>query len=153
MYGLFHFFNRAYRGHVMPHQLEGFKLMERARASHRRLLWGMIVAIALTGPIAFWAYLSDGYRYSGAIGYAWRPFNKLQSWLYHPLSPDYGAMGGLNLRHDYNAISDGDADAFYLVGFSSGGIRSLQQLVNECVLGFDFCELVAKTNFVKIGRC
>ena len=95
MYGLFHFFNRAYRGHVMPHQLEGFKLMERARASHRRLLWGMIVAIALTGPFAFWAYLSDGYRYSGAIGYAWRPFNQLQSWLYHPLSPDYGAMGGL----------------------------------------------------------
>ncbi|MCZ6678582.1 MAG: hypothetical protein O7E52_15205 [Candidatus Poribacteria bacterium] len=95
MYGLFHFFNRAYRGHVMPHQLEGFKLMERARASHRRLLWGMIVAIAMTGPVAFWAYLSDGYRYAGAIGYAWRPFNLLQSWLYYPSSPDYGAIGGL----------------------------------------------------------
>ena len=53
MYGFFHFFNRAYRGHVMPHQLEGFKLIERARASHRRLLWGMVVAIALTDPLRF----------------------------------------------------------------------------------------------------
>ncbi|MBI1928898.1 hypothetical protein HYR99_32215 [Candidatus Poribacteria bacterium] len=95
MYGFFHFFNRAYRGHVMPHQLEGFKLAERARASNRRMLWGMILAIALTGPAAFWAYLADGYRYSGAIGYAWRPFNLLQSWLYYPSSPDYGAIGGL----------------------------------------------------------
>ncbi|MFB3040825.1 MAG: DUF6785 family protein, partial [Candidatus Poribacteria bacterium] len=43
MYGFFHFFNRAYRGHVMPHQLEGFKLAERTRTNHRRMLWGMIL--------------------------------------------------------------------------------------------------------------
>jgi hypothetical protein len=95
MYGFLFFFNRAYRGHPMPHQLEGFKLAERAKASHRRMLWGMVLAIAITGPVAFWAYLDDGYRYSAAIGYAWRPFNLLQSWLYYPTSPDYGAIGGL----------------------------------------------------------
>jgi len=95
MYGFFHFFNRAYRGHVMPHQLEGFKLAERTRTNHRRMLWGMILAIAVTGPVAFWAYLDDGYRYGAAIGYSWRPFNLLQSWLYYPSSPDFGAIGGL----------------------------------------------------------
>ena len=115
--------------------------MERSRASHRRLLWGMIVAIALTGPVAFWAYLSDGYRYSGAIGYAWRPFNKLQSWLYHPLSPDYGAMGGLIFGMVTTLFLMVMRMRLYLVGVPSGGICGLQQLVDERILGFNFREL------------
>ena len=36
--------------------------------------------------------------------------------------------------------SDGDADAALLVALSSRRIRYLQQLVDECVLVFDFSE-------------
>lgn len=92
MFCLLWFFNRAYRGHVMPHQLEGFKLAESARANSKKLLWAMILTIVFTVPISFWAYLDDGYRYGGAIGYAWESFNRLQTWLYFPTSPNYPAI-------------------------------------------------------------
>src|SRR5205807_4038349 len=34
-------FNRAYRGHPMPHQLEGFKLAEQSRGNYTRWFWVM----------------------------------------------------------------------------------------------------------------
>jgi len=34
----YHFFNRAYRGHEMPHQLEGLKLSQESHLPPRKLL-------------------------------------------------------------------------------------------------------------------
>ena len=58
--------------------------------------------------------------------------------------------GWIDLRYGHNVVSDGDADAFYLVGVPSSGICGLQQLVDECVLGFDFCELAVEINSAKV---
>ena len=89
------FFNRAYRGHPMPHQLEGFKLAERAGASNKKMLIGMLLAIFLATPISLWAYLHSGYKIGGPYGYASQPFDRLQGWLYNATPPDYPATIGI----------------------------------------------------------
>lgn len=43
-------------------------------------------------------------------------------------------------RFHYHGFPDDHADATFLVALSPGGVRYLQQLVNECVLVFDFGE-------------
>ncbi|HEX28999.1 TPA: hypothetical protein ENG04_02830, partial [Candidatus Poribacteria bacterium] len=53
----FHFFNRAYRGHPMPHQLEGFKLAERSGMNVRRLFLAIIIAGTLGFFASAWGYL------------------------------------------------------------------------------------------------
>ena len=85
------FFNRAYRGHPMPHQLEGFKLAERSGADNKKMLAGILIAIILATPVSFWAYLHAGYRQGGPYGYGWQPFDRLQGWLYNPTQPDFAA--------------------------------------------------------------
>jgi uncharacterized protein DUF6785/uncharacterized protein DUF6784 len=63
-------FNRAYRAHAMPVQLEGFKIAQQSRLSMRPLFVAMLLA-GLLGPLcAFWAILHLSYAYgaAGAIG-------------------------------------------------------------------------------------
>ena len=87
----FRFFNRAYRGHPMPHQLEAFKLAERTKMNNKRLLWGLIIAAALGSLTSAWAYLDSAYRYGGKTGYAWGAFSRLENWLTNPSSANYPA--------------------------------------------------------------
>lgn len=82
------FFNRAYRGHPMPHQLEGFKLAERSNASYKKMMIAILLATLVSAPVSIWAYLHAGYRQGGPSGYGWQPFDRLQSWLYSPTQPD-----------------------------------------------------------------
>jgi len=82
------FFNRAYRGHPMPHQLEGFKLAERSGADNRKFMIAMLLSILVATPISIWAYLHAGYKQGGPYGYGWQPFDRLQGWLYNPTQPD-----------------------------------------------------------------
>lgn len=91
MFAYFFFFNRAYRGHPMPHQLEGFKLAERTKINNRRLLIAMVIAIIVGIIASFWAYLHMSYIDGAGTWFAWRPFNRTQSWLSNPRSPDYPA--------------------------------------------------------------
>lgn len=57
MLGFFHWFNRAYRSHPMPHGLEGFRIAERMDMDNRRCLLAMTVAIVAGMLSAFWALL------------------------------------------------------------------------------------------------
>ena len=91
------FFNRAYRGHPMPHQLEGFKLAERSGASNKKMLIAILLAGIVATPISFWAYLHAGYKIGGPFGYSSRPFTALQGWMYNPTSPDYAAAGAMGV--------------------------------------------------------
>lgn len=88
MFAYYFFFNRAYRGHPMPHMLEGFKLAERTGIDNRKLVVAMILAMALGIIATFWAYLHISYIEGARTWFAWRPFNRLQSWLITPRSPD-----------------------------------------------------------------
>jgi len=91
----FHFFNRAYRGHPMPHQLEGFKLAERSGMNVRRLFLAIIIAGTLGFFASAWGYLDAAYRYGGKTGYAWRAFSRLESWLTAPRPADIPATAAI----------------------------------------------------------
>jgi len=91
IFSYFWFFNRSYTCHPMPHQLEGFKLAERSGMGSRRLLFAMMIAVALGIPVAFWAYLHMFYIEGAASGLGWHALgsgrytfgHNLQQWLTH----------------------------------------------------------------------
>jgi hypothetical protein len=82
----FWFLTRAHYSDVMPHQLEGFKLADRAKGYNRRFLVAMLVATIFGTLVAFWAILDSTYRHSGAaMSWAGREsFSRLALWLSHP---------------------------------------------------------------------
>jgi uncharacterized protein DUF6785/uncharacterized protein DUF6784 len=85
---MFFWFNRAYRGHPMPHQLEGFKLAEQSGGDYRKWFWWMF-AVGLLGAVAgFWAMLHLNYEY-GALSKSRGTFGneayaRLAGWLSNP---------------------------------------------------------------------
>ncbi len=87
-----YFLNRAHRSHVMPHQLEGFKLAEAASTPISRLAVLMLVASALGALASFWSFLSIGYREGGFYGFGYECFNRLERWMNYPNAPDIPAL-------------------------------------------------------------
>lgn len=88
----FWFLTRAHYSDAMPHQLEGFKLADRARMGQRGLLIAMIVATIFGTIVAFWAILDASYRF----GSAWsgnEPFRRLSGWLTYSKSTDFAGLG------------------------------------------------------------
>ncbi len=89
-------FNRAYRAHPMPHQIEGFKIAERMGGNARLYMWAMLLASFIGSLSAFWALLSTFYKYGAAsaklppwvLGFGWESYNRLSSWLQMPRERD-----------------------------------------------------------------
>jgi hypothetical protein len=87
---LLFWFNRAYRAHPMPFQLEGMKMAERTSMSYKRL-FGAIMIAAVAGTIAsFWTELHICYQVGAAskvapptvpLIFGGEPFNRLDGWL------------------------------------------------------------------------
>jgi hypothetical protein len=99
VFSLFFWFNRAYRAHPMPHQLEAFKMAEAtgARREMRGWFWVLLLAGAVGMICAFWAMLHLNYVYgatakaSGTFGAeAW---DRYAGWIKQPKtgSPQVGA--------------------------------------------------------------
>jgi hypothetical protein len=92
LFSLYHWFNRVYASHPMPHQLEGFKMAERSRASSRGFLWAAAVAAVVAIPACFWSYLHTYYTYGAAsakfnvwaLGWGKESFGNLENWLRYP---------------------------------------------------------------------
>jgi uncharacterized protein DUF6785/uncharacterized protein DUF6784 len=59
-------FNRAYRCHPMPHQMEGFKLAQVSGIRMRPLMWIMLAASVWGCLCAFWALLHVYYQNGAA---------------------------------------------------------------------------------------
>ncbi|MBI1925808.1 hypothetical protein HYR99_16360 [Candidatus Poribacteria bacterium] len=95
----FWFFNRSYRNHPMPIQLEAFKMAERTGINVKRLTWAMMLAAVVAVPVSFWALLHISYREGGAPGrgFAFESLNRLQAWVAFPTSPDAAAIGFMGL--------------------------------------------------------
>lgn len=97
---ILHWFNRAYRTHPMPHQLEGFKLAQTASFNHRILPFLMISASLWGAVAACWVYLHTAYqegaaaniRGYGAINFGRESYARLHSWLTMSSQPDIGAL-------------------------------------------------------------
>ncbi|OFX16309.1 MAG: hypothetical protein A2Z18_07725 [Armatimonadetes bacterium RBG_16_58_9] len=95
---LFHWFNRAYRSHPMPFQLEGFKMAERTRMSYRGLFVAMTIATVAGTVVAFWVILHIVYQKGAAtsnigpghaiMAFGREPWVRLESLLKIPQLPD-----------------------------------------------------------------
>jgi hypothetical protein len=86
----FFWFNRAYRSHPMPFQLEGMKMAERTKMNYRMLFVAILLA-GIAGTIAaFWVSLHSLYQLGAAakIGppnvmliFGTEPYNRLDYWM------------------------------------------------------------------------
>ncbi|MBM3497267.1 MAG: hypothetical protein FJX74_01230 [Armatimonadetes bacterium] len=84
-------FNRAYRAHTMPIQLEAYKLADQSGMALRPLTAVMMAAGVLGTLCAFWANIHGYYAYgmSAKMSFVGRyfgvePYNRLQSWISAP---------------------------------------------------------------------
>lgn len=102
MIALFWWFNRAYRGHPMPHALEGLKMADRTQTRHREVFVGVMLAAALGMLASIWAFTHLGYQLGTAAkfwsghGYGWDIYNRLNQWVTAPApgeGPAVAAMG------------------------------------------------------------
>ncbi len=102
---MFRFFNRGYRSHPMPHQLEGFKLASHSKIDLKKMFIGIMLASIITAIATFWFMLDLSYRHGADSGYfdVWatglgrEAFNQLQNWINYPTSvnlSDLLAMSG-----------------------------------------------------------
>jgi hypothetical protein len=94
-FSLFFWFNRAYRSHPMPHQLESFKMAEQTRADYRKWFWGLAVFGVIAGLVAFWAVLhlmySYGARAKSQITFGPEAYTRLEGWLKTPKFGSFAA--------------------------------------------------------------
>ena len=97
-------FNRAYRSHPMPIGIEGMKMADVTKASQRKFLWGIMLAIVVGVIATFWGYLHVGYIkgfssgvYQGGV-YAASEVRNLENWWARPaqtMKPDFGSSLGM----------------------------------------------------------
>jgi len=90
LFSLYMFFNRCYRSHPMPHQLEGFKLAEQTGAENRKFAFALLLASAVGILSIFWATLTAAYRANGApfSPFSRFSFDRLRLWLYYQKGSD-----------------------------------------------------------------
>ncbi len=88
-FGIFYWFNRAYRSHPMPHQLEAYKLAEQSsKGEYRKWTAAMLVLGGVAVFVAFWVILHLMYDYGAEgksrITFGAESFNTLNTWLKTP---------------------------------------------------------------------
>ena len=79
--------HQSYRAHPMPHQLEALKLAHQTNFDRRRLLFALVIAIAVGMLSASWGHLHISYRMGLVHGRSWyarAAFNRLENWAYQP---------------------------------------------------------------------
>jgi hypothetical protein len=89
VFGLFYWFNRAYRAHLSAHGIEGFKLAQISGIHARSMFKAMLLAAVAGIASAFWAILHLLYvhGYSGRLSgdaYSQDVWNLTSSWLAVP---------------------------------------------------------------------
>lgn len=96
MFSMFYGFNRAYRSHPMPIQLEGFKIAERIGGAYRPLFGAMLLAMVVGILCAFWADLDQSYRLGAAekiappnvqLIFGREPWERMAGWIRSPAPP------------------------------------------------------------------
>ena len=69
VFSLYMFFNRAYRAHPMPQELEAFKIAERSNLNARNIAGIIMLATAVGAIATFWLLLDNYYRHGAESGY------------------------------------------------------------------------------------
>ena len=95
MMALLRWFSAAQRSHPMPHQMEAFKLAERAGVDSNRMLGVMLLAVAVAIPASLWAGTHTLFHVGPASS---RPYlggwiiGSLESWIVYPTGMDVGVV-------------------------------------------------------------
>ena len=105
-------FNRGYRSHPMPHQLEGMKIGRELRMEPRRLLAAMLIACVVGVFAAFWALLvvfnkngqATANIRSYTTGIGMEAFNRLSDWARNPRSTDPVALSWMGLGFGFTVF-------------------------------------------------
>ncbi len=100
VFSLFFWFNRAYRCHPMPIQLEGFRMAEQTRSSQRRWFWLILFAGVAATLVAFWAMLHLMYIRGAAVksgSFGAEAYNRLAGWLNNPAPADRGPAAAVGI--------------------------------------------------------
>jgi hypothetical protein len=88
VFAIYYWFNRAYRSHPMPHQLEGYKLAEQTRTDYRKWTAAMLSMGAVAVFVAFWVILHLMYDFGAEgksrITFGAEAYNNLTTWLKTP---------------------------------------------------------------------
>jgi hypothetical protein len=93
----FWFLTRTHYSHVMPHQLEGFKLSTSTGISQKQVTFAMVLAAGVGILSAFWVLLHIPYQ-MGALtripfptvsAFGREPWSRLESWLINPSPANY----------------------------------------------------------------
>ncbi|HLH79742.1 MAG TPA: DUF6785 family protein [Chthonomonas sp.] len=96
VFSLYFWFNRAYRSHPMPHQLEGFKLAEQTHSRYRSWYFAMLFLGIFGVFVAFWNMLGLMYHYGAeaksVLTFGPEPYNNLTSWLNTPTRGKFGEL-------------------------------------------------------------
>jgi hypothetical protein len=114
-------FNRGYRSHPMPHQLEGMKIGRDMRMEPRRLLAAMILACVIGVFAMFWALLDVTLKQGAAtanIRSYYTPigaeaFNRLSGWIAYPKSTDVTAISWMALGFGFTVFLMSMKSAFF----------------------------------------
>jgi hypothetical protein len=93
MFTLFFGFNRAYRAHPMPFQLEGLKMAEKDRFTSKGFVGAIWLACGFGALLGFWANLHLMYHHGAASGVASpivplifgnEAWNRMDTWVNNP---------------------------------------------------------------------
>ena len=66
VFGYLDWFDNEFRDTAMPHQLEAMKMGRETDTPRRQLLYALLLAAAVSGVVAFWAYLQMYYEFGAA---------------------------------------------------------------------------------------
>ena len=144
---LFWWLTRSQNSHVMPHQLEAFKLARQTNTPTRG--WWVVMLLAAVWGLLFCSYaVSDlGSSHGANAGFAPEIYRCLQSWI----SPSATAASCRQCLHDLRLficlVLAMDETAFSLVAFPSSRIRGDSGgLGDHLHLVFRFCQLVNQSD-------
>ncbi len=97
---LLFWFNRAYRAHPMPVQLEALKIADSSGIRQSHMAIALTIAAFLGVFAAFWAQVHGYYSYGiaakisfAATTFGREPFQRLHSWLVYPTATDWHRVG------------------------------------------------------------
>ena len=100
----FYWFNRAYRAHPMPIQIESLHMTATLKARQRFAFAALLFAGALGTMITFWVFLDLAYTYGtqakmtwGGLGAAEEAYNRLNHWTTTPTPPNRMATGAIGV--------------------------------------------------------
>lgn len=96
VFSLFHWFNRTYASHPIPHELEGLKIAEETRIGYLGMSAAILLATIVGTLVCFWVLLDTYYRLGAqtgkferwAVGHGAETWGRLESWVRQPTPHD-----------------------------------------------------------------